>query len=196
MRAVFALAAALLAATPAFAQQLNAGENLLLAPPAGWVVVFQDRQAARVLTQLAPPGQSAENWEQMLTVQMIVGQPPQEPSAYLDRAVSNAQQACESVGTGLATERAVNNYNTALRVVACTKLHKTGKGEVRFYHVINGADATYIVDRAWRGRTFAASEPVPVPKPVFEEWSDFMANVRLCDTRGALHPCSQATPRR
>jgi hypothetical protein len=195
MRLLFVLAL-LLGAAPALAQQLAPGENLLLSPPAGWVVVFQDRQAARTLTQLAPQGQIQDGWVELLTVQMIAGKPTVQPSGQLDKAVVNAQQACESVGTGMSTERTVNNYDTAIRVVACTKMRQSGMGEVRFYQAINGQDATYIVDRAWRGRAFAANEPVPVPKQVFEEWSVFMAGVRLCDTRGNQHPCAQQGPGR
>lgn len=181
---------------PVMAQQAApaSGERLFLIPPTGWVIAFHDRQGNVDLTELVPQGQTAQNWKEMLTVQLISGKPESSPADVLKNQLSEIQQACDDVGAGAVSPGMENGYETALRAIACTRSKQWGKGELNLYKVIRGQDRLYVVSRSWRGEPFE-KDKLPVGPDVTKQWLNFMQQVRVCDARDAQHACPDTNSR-
>lgn len=185
-KAIFAAALVLSLAPLARAQQ-GGGEQLMIIQPEGWVQVFHDTKGAVEITSLAPSGQSAKDWTDLLTVEMIQGKPSMDVQTVLGKRLDAIHQSCEDVGAGPAQLSSENGYDSGIRVVACAKT-KDGRGEVSLYKVFLGADRTYVISRSWSGKPFEKNK-VPLPASTTEEWLAFMGKVVLCDPRANNHPC-------
>lgn len=188
--AAIVLAAGLLAA-PALSQE--GGERLYVLPPHGWQIGFHGRQGEIELTELVPPGQTIQDWSQMLTIQIISGEPNKTAQDIMNAQLERVRSECADAGAGPASPGVENGYETVIRAVACTRSKRYGKGELNLYKVLRGHERIYVVARSWRGEPFEKAH-VPVPPETTMEWLNFMNRVVVCDSRDAKHPCPTAGP--
>ncbi len=201
MRKLIGTVLLLCAGAGAQAQQVGGGEQLFLIPPAGWTIAYHDTKGAVELTELTPPGQTAQNWTDMLTVELILGHPASDVQAMLTGRLETIHQDCSDVGAGQTQLAVENGYDTGIRAVACPKTKKDERGEISLYKVILGKDRTYVVSRAWSGKSYD-KDKIPLPAQTTQEWIAFMSKVVVCDPRERTHPCpstsslSDLTPRR
>lgn len=193
MRLSAAVLAVILAAPSVALAQGRTGEALYIAPPQGWIPAFHDTQGNVELTEMVPAGQTAQDWTEMLTVQLIAGKPERSPQDVLKDQLGDIQKACEDVGAGPIGPGVENGYDTAMRAIACTKSKQWGKGELTLYKVVRGHERLYVVARVWRGEPFA-KDKLPVSPDTTKQWLAFMQQVTVCDTRDAQHPCPGVAP--
>ncbi|EPY02812.1 hypothetical protein [Magnetospirillum fulvum] len=191
--AVFSLAVlGLLAAAPVFAQSSQAPEpteRLVMIPPEGWVGGGASSGRNTVSTHMFPPGQTSENWTEMLTIQ-VIADPRAEARAFVQRVVDASRAGCDASGPSPATEGMTNDYPVATLTVTCTRGHQSGKGGIVAVKAIRGKQALFVVERLWRGPAFARDDSPPIPKAMLLEWSTFLRSVSLCDQADpARHPC-------
>jgi hypothetical protein len=181
------LAAVLISAAPmAYAQQSN--EQLMIIKPDGWEQVFHDQKGNIDVTSLAPAGQTAKTWTDLLTVEMIAGKPTMDVQTVLNKRLDSIHQSCEDVGAGQTQLASENGYDAGIRAFACPKSKQDGRGEVSLYKVFIGADRIYVIARAWSGKPFEKNK-IPLPASTTEDWLKFMETVVLCDPRANNHPC-------
>ena len=173
---------------PVWAQQGGGAEQLYLIPPPGWSVAYHDQKGNVELTEILPPGQSLQNWSEMLTVELVQGKPTMDVQTTLKSRLDAIHEGCDDVGAGHVQLSVENGYDTGVRAFACPKSKRWGKGEVSLYKVILGRNRTYVVTRAWTGEPFP-KDHMPVPSDTTEEWLAFMSRVILCDSGERLHPC-------
>lgn len=204
IHSVAALLAVLLAAAPAAAQmrpqpqpqQLpqsrtpggEVTERLVLTPPQGWQSGGTGSGPGVITTQLFPPGQTSENWTEMLTVQ-VIGDPRAEHRDHVQRVVEASRVSCEASGPSPIAEGQTNGFPVATLTVTCTKGRQSGMGGLLAVKAIRGTSALYVIERVWRGPPFERNEAAPVPPGMLQEWAGFMRNVSVCDTAGTQHPC-------
>ncbi len=179
---------ALLFCACAAAQAQQGGEQLFLIPPAGWTIAYHDTKNNVELTELTPPGQTAQSWTDMLTVELVQGHPMSDVQSTLKARLETIHQDCNDVGAGQVQLSVENGYDTGIRAVACPKTHKDERGEISLYKVILGKDRTYVISRAWSGKAYD-KDKIPLPEQTTQEWLAFMAKVVLCDPRERSHPC-------
>ena len=79
------LALGLLAGPPAIAAFVN--ENLITTAPAGYHVAFQNKGDEGLITEWVPAGETAENWTEMVTVQVFYHL-KMSPEAFMSRSGS------------------------------------------------------------------------------------------------------------
>ncbi|MDR3435961.1 hypothetical protein [Telmatospirillum sp.] len=188
MRCVLLAVSGFLLLTSLAAAQQPSGEQLYVLPPKGWDVAYHDSKGNIDVTEVLPPGQTLKNWTEMLTVQMISGQPVKTPQDVLTDQVEVIKNACEDIGAGRLNLAVENGYETALRAIACPKSKQWGDGELSLYKVISGRERAYVVWRSWRGPAFD-KEHLPVPAEKTTEWLTFMQQVMLCDEHDPKHSC-------
>jgi hypothetical protein len=175
----------------AFAQQGGGVEQLFMLPPPGWSVVSHDVKNNVEFSALLPPGQSATDWTEMITVELIGGKPNMDVQTTLNGRLELIHQGCDDVGAGPPQLAVENGYDTGVRAFACPKSKKYGKGELSLYKVIIGRSRTYVISRAWSGEPYEKNK-VPVPAKTTEEWLAFMSKVIVCDSGDRIHPCPPA----
>ena len=182
------LAAFLLGAAPMAGAQQGGGEQLFLIPPPGWNIIFHDQKGATDFTELAPAGQTAKDWTELLTVEMIQGKPSMDVQTVLGARLDVIHKGCDDVGAGPPQLSVENGYDSGLRAFACPKTKQGERGEVSLYKVFLGQDRTYVISRAWSGKAFE-KDKMPLPGSTTEDWLAFMGKVVLCDPRAKNHPC-------
>ena len=164
-------------------------EKLLLNPPPGWTSVGTSSTKTSATTHLFPPGQNAEKWNEMLTIQ-VMSDSQADAREHIQRIVEASRSNCEASGLSPVTEGLSNGYPVSTMTVTCTKGRNSGLGGLVAVKAIRGAQALYVVERIWRGPAFERNEPVPAPPDMLQEWSAFLRAVAVCDDAdSAKHPC-------
>jgi hypothetical protein len=167
-------------------------ERLVMVPPPGWQPQEVNGSDKALTTRLYPPGQNAEKWSEMLTVQVLADSRA-DAREYIQQVVEASRTNCEAAGPSPVTEKLLNGYPAAALTVSCTKGRQSGMGGLVLSVAIRGREALYVVQRVWRGQSFDRNEPVPVSQAMLQEWTVFSRGVSLCDMADAArHPCPKA----
>jgi hypothetical protein len=157
---------------PAHAQLKN--ENLLVAVPDGYVTGFQDRNARQQMTEMVPRGQSVKDWTDMVTVQIFSNMTNVTPAAYKQRLEKLWAGACSGAQSSPIGQGEERGYPVIVWLQVCPLNKETGKPEVTLLKAIAGRDSFYVVQKAFRFRP---------DKPQVEQWSRYLRNVSVCDSR-------------
>jgi hypothetical protein len=165
-------------------------ERLVMTPPTGWKAGAGSGSDTAITSQMFPPGQTSENWTQMLSVQ-VMADSQADARAYIQRVVEASRTNCEASGPSPVTEKQLNLYPAAALTVSCTRGRQSGMGGLVLAIAIRGREALYVVQRIWRGQPFDRNEVVPVPQEMLQEWAAFSKGVSLCDLSDPRHPCPQ-----
>jgi hypothetical protein len=168
--------------------QTQGGEQLFLIPPSGWGIVAHDVRNNTEVTELAPAGQTAQNWTDKLKVELIQGKPLADVQTILNSLIKAVHEDCDDVGAGPPQIAVENGFDTGMRAVACPQTKETGRGEIGLLKVILGKDRTYVVSRLWSGKPYP-KDKIPLPTQTSDEWLAFMGKVTVCDPRDSAHPC-------
>jgi hypothetical protein len=163
-------------------------ERLLVLPPKGWTAAYHHQQGNVDVTEVIPPDQNIQSWQDMLVVEMIVAKPDKDVQTVLADRVTEIRGDCANVGSGDTQLGKENGYDVGLRAIACPRSTKWDKGEVSLFKVLLGNARTYIVSRSWRSEPFE-KQHVALPADKMTEWIGFMSQVVLCDTQDPAHPC-------
>jgi hypothetical protein len=178
---------------------MQAAEQLLIPFSAEelreWKVGAQAKRPNLTMVEYIPKGQLIDKWDRMLTVQ-IFHRIPVKLADFMGKMKSNfeAKQPCDQTQLKAIESKKVNGYEASLHQLTCTRSKQNGKGEFTFMLGIQGRDALYIVQRAWRGQPYAA-DAVPLSKAEFKAWLTFLGKVQVCDPRVAGHPCPKGLQR-
>ncbi|WP_421999718.1 hypothetical protein [Reyranella sp.] len=169
------------------AQQKLEGENLLLAPPAGFKMAFRGSRDDVGIFEWVPNGETLEDWTEMMTVQVFKDRPDLDPKDFLAKIQTRWQAECNGSASAPVTAERINGYTAATMLLRCPLLPSTGKPEMTMFRAIKGKDALYLVQRAVR----AADTPEQVAR-----LEAYFAKVSACDVRSPAHPCPDLVPHR
>lgn len=161
-------------------------ENLLYAPPKDFKVGYQKTLPRELMTEWVPVGETVEEWTEMVTVQIFRGATV-TAADFLREVAGRYMNSCPNTdaGKGMFTGQ-VNGYVVSMLVLKCPHNPQTGKPETTAFRFINGADALYGVQYAWRKMPSAAEMDAAMHT---------LAKVTVCDTRAPeQHPCPKLEP--
>ncbi|WP_322517475.1 hypothetical protein SR870_08070 [Rhodopseudomonas palustris] len=175
--AVLAFAAVLAPLVPA-----QALEQMLLKPPKGFKVVAESKTDTTSTAVMVPDGQSAANWTEKLTTQILFKQAEQSPADY--RAHSEKAAAAECPGATFETikDGTENLYPMVTWTETCPKAKDGGKSEVIWSKAVRGRENFYLLQKAHR------FEPNAKQRKALARLFDAS---RVCDTRVPGHRCKQ-----
>ncbi|CAN5855692.1 hypothetical protein BH11PSE3_BH11PSE3_32560 [soil metagenome] len=181
---VLALAALLsLVAAPSYAQLQ--GENLLLAPPAGFKVGFKESRNGMNMMEWVPAAETVQNWTEMVTVQIFLKRGDIEPAQFLGTLQAQWRGACQGTPPASITQDKVNGYAAGAMLLRCPLLPSTGRPETAMFRAIQGRDSFYLVQRAVR----SAGSPEQMAG-----LQKYLADVSVCEAGSRVHPCPRLTP--
>lgn len=167
------------AAAAALGQTPISGENLLFSPPTDYQVGYSATHDKMVMTEFIPAGQSVQDWDQMLTVQIFHGATV-DPATFLQDLGARYMGHCPGTSAkGIFTGQA-NGYVVSMLLLKCPNNPATGKPETTAFRVVKGQDALYSVQHAWR--RVASDSEVDVAMHA-------LARAVVCDTRTPEHAC-------
>jgi hypothetical protein len=172
---------AVLASSPVRAELEN--ENLLVGVPEGFKLAFKDRNDERLMSEMIPEGETLDDWSEMLTTQVFFGGLPATPDQFYAEMRKGWLEACEGGNGKLVRSGTENGYKFAFGFLTCPLNPKTDKPEAAWIKLIQGHDSMYVVQRA------TTEEPT---KETIEEFSKFLREVKVCDSRLPDRPCPEA----
>jgi hypothetical protein len=160
-----------------------------------WKVGAQSKRPNFTMIEYIPQSQAIKNWDRMLTVQIFHNSPVQL-AHFMERmkAAFETRQPCEQTQLKAVGTKKANGYDTSLHWLICTRNKQAGKGEFTLMLGVQGRDALYLVQRAWRGEPYEA-DTVPLSKDELKGWLTFMNKVQVCDPRTAEHACPKGLQR-
>lgn len=201
MRRLSLIAAALLASlatTPAQGQEQGQGqerggprgERFFIALPEGWTEAARSTQQGANVVAYVPQGQSAEQWADMLTLQVYNGLTALPARAFYERAIANVQKTCDGPQAGDLQTGLSNGYPSAFWVLGCGRNRATGQGETSFFRLIQGDSALYMAQRTWRTKAYVQDGP-PVAPAQAEQAVELLSSFSVCNplAEGDAHPC-------
>ena len=175
-------ACGLFLATSALADLVN--ENLLVGLPAGYKVGHQAKTGALILTEMVPVAETVQDWSEMLTVQVFLGQ-TRTPESFRNQLAQLWAKSCADSRAAEIWQGAENGYPSAIWLLACPLNKATGKPEITWFKGIQGNDSFYLVQKAYRF--------MPTPEQN-TPWMQYFNQVSVCDSRLADRACPKVAP--
>jgi hypothetical protein len=169
-------------AGPAAAQLV--GENLVVTTPDGYKIASETRKNDLVLTQMVPAGESANDWSEMVTVQVFRGQKV-DAKQFATTLAREWIKACPDGQAYAISETQESGYPVLLFALTCPRNDATGKPEYAWFKTITGNESFFLVQRTAK---FA-----PSPEQL-ATWGRYLRSIAVCDSRLPERACPAAQP--
>lgn len=156
------------------------GEHLQQAVPIGYRVIHQDSKGAIVSTEMAPEGQSASDWIEMLRTQVYYGLKSVKPEEFRAESQRKWLQQCPEGKYLEVMSGEENGYPAAIWLLSCPYSAAPGRPEFIWSKAIRGSENFYAVQKLFR------FEP-STDQARF--WMNQLRRVAVCDNRVPEHAC-------
>ncbi|MEQ1887422.1 MAG: hypothetical protein ABL967_20355 [Bryobacteraceae bacterium] len=154
--------------------------------PAAWTKVFS-RGGNEEMTEYAPAGQSKENFQDKITVEVY-----RKLNLPLDalqrRTLAQTRAACDGTVEGKFQSGVNNGYASAFWTLGCKRLKRTNFGETRYTKTIQAGDVLYVITRVWRTKNYDDKGPDIAPQSI-QTGTQFLITTVVCQTGSTQHPC-------
>ncbi|MEZ5560686.1 MAG: hypothetical protein R3E86_19335 [Pseudomonadales bacterium] len=163
------------------------GETLLAAPPADWQETGTLSSPVMRMVEYMPETQPDDAIDRV-TFESQAGPELPDPIEFLRGLEQDLLNRCtriEAVNIYSGTE---NGYPTSVRLLVCHSYKDLGQGEVLLVKAIQGYEYFYTITRSRRVPPIAEDDE-PLPAEVMAQWSAYLRDVHLCDTRREGHAC-------
>jgi hypothetical protein len=170
---------ALLLAPPAAAELVN--ENLLVELPPGYKIAFQNKKNDMLMNEMVPSNESADNWTEMLTVQIFYGLKA-TPEQFESKIDKGWLASCPGATANAVANDVENGYPALVWLLDCPRNPMTGKPEMTWLKAVQGNDSFYVVQKAFK---FAPA------KAEITQWMNYLKAVAVCDSRLPDRACPQ-----
>lgn len=176
----------LCAATPVLAQEQLSMPQF----PSGWMEAVA-RGGDQELVEYVPPGQTAENWQRKITLEVYHDLMNLPLDTFQRRAAAQNREACTGVVEGKFQSGVNNGYASAFWTMGCERQRTTGLGETRYTKAIQGTAGLYLLTYTWRTPAFGKAGPNIAPQEITDAMA-FLTSSVVCDTTSAKSPCPAA----
>lgn len=188
IRAVALAAAAVWAGVSAAAAE----ERLIAEAPQRWELVTRDISRLAKRFEFVPPGETAENWHEMISIQVLLGRSDISPKAAATEFRDQWEEVCRRF-RGTEPDLFWDKDYLAARVLVECRDPEPGRAvllplEARMLKAIQGRDSFYVVQRAWRDARDGLGNPWFSPD-TRRAWEDYMMEIELCDSRVSGQTC-------
>jgi hypothetical protein len=167
-------------AAMAVAGGATAQEGLRVALPAGFALAHAQENAAGMIREYIPAGQTLDAWREMVTVQRFAAGAGGDPVAYVDAVLGQLQQVCATPLATPVTPGQAPPYATATAVMGCEVSPRTGGPEIFALRAFAGREAVHVLQFAWARRPSDAELGAAMA---------VLAGAVLCDPARADAPC-------
>ena len=155
-------------------------ETLVATIPTGFKIGSQSSHDRTTTLQWVRESESAQNWTEMVTVQVDRGKSTLSPHQLLETTSKKWHSACKGAVANEILDGQVNGYPVSMLLVHCPVVAATSKPETTMFRVIKGNDALYSIQKTFR------FEP---SKEQLGQIMKYLSSVNVCDARGTEHPC-------
>jgi hypothetical protein len=165
-----------------------AGEQLTMPKfPAGWVEAFS-RKGDQEMVEYVPPGQSATDWKEKITLEIYHDLKNLPLDTLQRRAAEQNRNACTGVVEGKFQSGVNNGYASAFWTLGCERDKISGFGETRYTKIMQGAGGLYVLSEIWRTPPYGKQGPAISPQEI-QSAMDFLTSSIICDPDGKQNAC-------
>ncbi|MDD4856139.1 MAG: hypothetical protein PHQ22_08455 [Sulfuricurvum sp.] len=149
-------------------------ENLLQSIPTGYKIDYQIKQKNLIMMEMVPDKQSVNNWDEMVTTQIMLGLKNVTPETFQSSMQKMWSDTCKNSQFVTLKQGKENSYPFSFWLQLCPMNPSTGKAEITWFKAIQGNDSFYVVQKAFK---FEPSEEQVT------QWTQYLRSVTVCDTR-------------
>ena len=157
------------------------GETMVVPLPNGWTP-FQREAEEKDERYIFPSGQEPSDWQQTLR------QETYRTTAGVTRAdrvyelrIESDPNSCESFSSDKLSDEPENGYSTVLWRQVCELA--SGQTLSSLHKTVLGNDQLHILSMIWKENP---------PNRAWNQWTNYMNRVYVCDTEREEHPCRTA----
>ncbi|WP_419903122.1 hypothetical protein [Kiloniella sp.] len=165
------------------------GEFFMAAIPDGWQALPRATEAQQTSAEWLPPGQTVENWTDMITVQVFPGWAEGDVSIFLDGLADIYKQNCEVSGATPLLKDQVNGFLTGFRLINCTRDLTRNSGEVSLFRALIGQSAAYLIQRVFRVPEFEIGAKPVTDEAMIQAYSS-ISSVGACKLNSKQYTCA------
>lgn len=156
------------------------GENLLQPQLHDYQIGFETTRGNMLMTEMIPKKQTVENWTEMVTTQIFLGDARLTPETFQAGINKLWKAACKNSTMTALSQGVDNGYSFTLWQQSCPFNTETKKPENTWFKAIRGNNHFYVIQKAFR---FEPSEAQ------INELLKHLRATRVCDTRLDDRPC-------
>jgi hypothetical protein len=155
------------------------GEVFVTPVPVTWQLVRSSRSDRLVHFAWLPEGQTPGAWSDKVSLQLFPGRTDVSGQELLDQIARRYQRDCRDLLASRTETTRKRGARVTFRFLGCTRHADTGRGELALFRVVAGAQALYLVQRAWRTPPFDR-ETLPFDRAVLGMTRLGLQGGRLC----------------
>lgn len=156
-------------------------ERLLFVSPPKWREVYSGREENLSTTEYIPDADKADEWTEMLSVQIVLGRGEADPEKILANVAIHEARNCHEFDAKPIELGGTGSYPTLGMMMLCGAHAESRGGEFSLLRGIAGKDNFYLLRKTWRTETFIIADDPPVELDDRKFWLGFLAYLRICD---------------
>ena len=140
----------------AIAQSENTGNttNNFFVLPDGWKAEFNDRTDSLSTTEYVPVGQSGDDWDEMLTIQILLDKPSSDPVKMMSGITKYLSKNCSAFDYKPIDIGGIdNNYPSLAVLVLCGREKDGSQGYVSLLRGISGGRKLFPASKKLENKT-------------------------------------------
>ena len=157
-------------------------EQLLFILPEGWKEEFTDRTETLSTTEYIPEGQSEADWEEMLTIQILLNKPSADPVKMMSRITKYLSQDCKAFEYRPIDIGGIDNNYPSLAVLAlCGQKKEENNGYITLLRGISREENYFLLQKTWKTKFFDTQKKSPINLEQRKFWLGYLSYLRICN---------------
>ena len=158
------------------------GEQLLFILPDGWKEEFTDRTESLSTTEYIPEGQTETDWEEMLTIQILLNKPSADPVKMMSGITKYLSQDCRAFDYRPIDIGGIDNNYPSMAILALCGQKKEGEsGYVSLLRGISGKKNYFLLQKTWKTKLFDTQKKSPINLEQRKFWLGYLSYLRICN---------------
>ena len=125
-------------------------EMLMGRPNSKFELGYENNTDELLMTEYVPVGETVQDWSQMITIQSLIDYRPESLESFATSFTQLVIEECSTSDQEILWSDVQYGYDFLVLVISCHENMGTGLPEHMLVKAIQGDDALYIVQKAWK----------------------------------------------
>ena len=125
-------------------------EILMGRPNSKFELGYENNTDELLMTEFVPVGETVQDWSQMITIQSFIGYRPETLESFATRFTQLVIEECSTSDQQIIRSDVQYGYDFLVLAISCYENMGTGLPEHMLVKAIQGDDALYLVQKAWK----------------------------------------------
>ena len=162
----------------------NTDEQLLFLLPDGWKEEFNDRTDSLSTTEYVPVAQSGDDWDEMLTIQILLDKPSSDPVKMMSGITNYLSKNCSAFDYKPIDIGGIdNNYPSLAVLVLCGREKDESQGYVSLLRGISGEENYFLLQKSWKTKPYDIKSKTPINLEQRKFWLGYLSYLRICNQK-------------